>query len=164
MNRKWVLGLSAGLVVFALAAWAAGVAWAQTGGPMHGREGGHMLMHDEMVTAFAEALNMEVATLNERLAAGETMHAIALAEGLTADEFLAVMQAVRAEAMTEALEAGTITQEHANWMLSHTPGSMMGGQGMGRGGMMGGGGMMHGGGMMGGGMMMNDCPLATQQP
>ncbi|MBL8046819.1 MAG: hypothetical protein JNL09_09770, partial [Anaerolineales bacterium] len=91
MNRKWMIGISASLLVLAFAAWAAGVAWAQTGGPMHGRGSGQMLMHDEMVTAFAEALDLDVATLNERLAAGETMRQIALAEGLTADEFLAVM-------------------------------------------------------------------------
>ncbi|MBL8045595.1 MAG: c-type cytochrome [Anaerolineales bacterium] len=65
---------------------------------------------------------------------------------------------------------GTLTQAQADAMQSHTPGSMMGGQGMGGGGMMGGGGVMHGGMMGGGGMMGNggvmhqQCPFATPQP
>lgn len=151
MNRKWIIGLGAGLLFFALAAWAVSVAWAQTqtGGPMHGRGSGHMLMHDDMVAALAEALDMDVVTLNERLAAGETMHQIALAEGMTLDEFFAVMQATRAQALAQAVEDGTLTQAQASAMTAHM--AQMGGR------MMGGGGMMPNG-------SAGNCPFATPAP
>ena len=61
--------------------------------------------------------------------AGETFYQIALAEGFTAEEIPALMQAARANALDAAAKDGVISQEQADWMSS---------RGFGRGGMMGG--------------------------
>lgn len=122
-----------------------GMMWGEApmGGP-HLGQGGRgelMLMHTDMVAAFAEALDLEADVINERLAAGETMREIALAEGLSEAEFLSVMQTARAQALTQAVADGVLSQEQADWMLSR-------GGGMGRG--------------MGRGMGMGDCPYAPE--
>lgn len=108
-------------------------------------------MHEAMLNALAEGLGLSRTELDSRLAAGETPYTIALAEGLTAEEFTALMQTARAEAVAQAVEDGTLTQEQADWMLSHNMGGMMNGQG----------GMMNGQGQGRGMMNGTDgtCPL-----
>ncbi|NOH02137.1 MAG: hypothetical protein HND47_09355 [Chloroflexi bacterium] len=138
------------LVLAALAAVGAGVAYAQDDTPPYGggrgmMNGGYGPMHTFMVTEFARALDLNVDDVNNRLAAGETMYDIALSEGITAEEFPALMTEVRAKALDAAVEAGVITQEQADWMKSHPVGNC-GGMGYGRGGNRGG----YGPGMMGG--------------
>lgn len=92
------------------------------GGGMMGAQGGQM--HTYMVEAVAQALDMSVDDLNAELTAGKTMWQVAEAKGLTAEQFTTLMQDARKTALTKMVEAGVITQEQADWMLSR-----MGGQG-----------------------------------
>jgi hypothetical protein len=110
-------------------------------------------MHAAMLDAFAEALDLHRAALEERLAAGETMRDIALAEDLMLDEFFAVMSEARAAALAQAVEEGTLTQEQADAMAARMA------QRRAR---MGGGGMMRGGRMGNGGY--GNCPFANPSP
>lgn len=117
------------LIVAALAVFGVGVAFAQ-GGPNGGFGGmmqnGQGTLHEYMVAALAEKLDLTVENLNARLTAGESMYDIALAEGITAEDFPTFMTEVRTNALNAAVAAGVITQEQADWMLS---------RGFGRGGM-----------------------------
>jgi hypothetical protein len=110
-------------------------------------------MHDAMFDAFAEALDLDRATIEERLAAGETMNAIAESAGLTQDEFFAIMTEARSTAFAQAVEAGTLTQEQADAMaarMAQMHARMSSG-------------MMRGG-MMGNGYGPGTCPFANPNP
>lgn len=127
--------LIVGLVVAALVVLGVGVAFAQGpapyagNGPMMQNGGGYL--HTYIVTAFAEKLDLKVEDINARLTAGESMYDIALADGVKAEDFSALMVEVRTIAMNAAVKDGVITQEQADWMSS---------RGFGRGGMMNGNG------------------------
>ncbi len=45
------------------------------------------ILHDYLIAAYAEALNIPVADLEARLDSGETMSQIAISTGITLDEF-----------------------------------------------------------------------------
>ncbi len=161
--KKTILISALVLAALAVVAVGAGAVFAQdetppfTGqGPMRNGDGP---LHTFMVTEWAKKLDLNVNDINTRLAAGESMYDIALSAGVTAEEFPAVMTEVRTNAVNAAVTANVITQEQADWMLSHGQG-MGGMHGNGTGacdgtGPQGGG--MHGqrggdhGGMMGGG-------------
>lgn len=109
------------------------------------------LLHDEMIAIFAEKLGISVDDLNARLAAGETMSAIALSTGLTFEEFQTIMLDARSQALDQEVTDGTLTQAQADFMKTRGAGQMMG-AGAGRG--------MRGAGQ---GQFYNpDCPLNTQ--
>lgn len=138
MIKKLLLGIGTAALAIALVAVAVNVAFAQTPtppdtkpgyGPRSVGGGRTMLrgvmgnlqpgwMHTAMLNAFAEALDLDRAVLEERLAAGETMRNIALAEGLTLDEFFAVQAEARAAALGQAVEAGTLTQAQADFLAT----------------------------------------------
>lgn len=89
--------------------------WMGMGGGMRGgAQTGYL--HDEVIAAFAKKLNISVDELNDRLAKGETIAQIAFSQGLTVDEFSALMSEVRSQALDQAVDNGTITQEQADWM------------------------------------------------
>ncbi len=90
------------------------------------------ILHDAMIAVYAEKLGISVADLNTRLDAGETMAQIAYAEGLSADEFTALMTDARSQAIEQAVAAGTLTQEQADWMQQRGMG-VNGARGAGRG-------------------------------
>ena len=120
------------LLVVALGALGVGVVAAQDGEPPYGQRGvadGTGLLHDYMEKAMADAVGLTVDAFEARHDAGETFYQIALAEGFTAEEIPALMQAARANALDAAAKDGVISQEQADWM---------GSRGFGRGGMMGG--------------------------
>jgi hypothetical protein len=75
-------------------------------------------LHDFMEKAMAEAVGLTVDEFNTRHANGETFYQIALAEGFTAEEIPALMQAARAKALDAAAADGVMTQEQADWMKS----------------------------------------------
>lgn len=79
---------------------------------------GYGPMHDYMLAGFAEAFGLSVEELQAQLDAGETMYTIAEAQGLTFEEFQALMIEVRTEALNQLVADGVITQEQADWMLS----------------------------------------------
>jgi len=88
-----------------------------------GEEG---VLHEAMITIFAEKLGIPVADLNARLAAGETMSAIALSTGMTIEEFRTLMIDARSQALDQAVATGTLTREQAEWMKTRGAGQMMG--------------------------------------
>ena len=110
-------------------------------GMMNGRGGRGMmqnapasqdgLLHDGMIAAYAEALNISVDELNTRLANGETMSQIASSAGLTADQFLTLMKDARSQAVGQAVSDGTLTQAQADWMKLRGAGAGRGGRGSG---------------------------------
>jgi hypothetical protein len=89
-------------------------------------------LHEEMVAAFAEKLDLTVAELNDRLAAGETIAEIAYAQGLTADQFRTLWTEARAQALDQAVADGKLTQEQADWLKTRGAGRL-GGNGRGAG-------------------------------
>jgi hypothetical protein len=108
---------------------------------------GSEVLHDYMVAAFAEKLGVSVEVLEERLANGEHVGTIAFEQGLTVEEFQALMVDVRAQAVDQAVADGVLTQEQADWMKARSGGM--------RGGMR--------GGMYGGfGGNFSDCPMYDQ--
>ena len=138
MKKIWIIG-----IVVIAAALAVGSAFAQaptptepgTGygpGTMGGRGGYGMMgqgffqsrptdgsygpMHEYMVEAFAEAFGISATDLESRLAAGESMWQVAEAYGINPEDFSVLRLEVRAGALQQAVEAGIITQEQANWM------------------------------------------------
>jgi hypothetical protein len=129
--------LIVGLVMAALIAVGVGVAFAQGPAPYTGggfmQQNGTGYLHTYMVTAFAEKLGLKVEDVNARLTAGETMYDIAIADGVKAEEFPALMVEVRSQALTAAVKAGVITQTQADWMKSRGFGNGNG-RGMMRGG------------------------------
>jgi hypothetical protein len=171
MKKIWTLGL----VLIVAAALTAGVAFAQTPSPqgsggygqgmMGGRGAQSMMgqggpvdgsfgpMHEDMVATFAEALNLTTAELQAHLDAGETMWQVAEAQGITLETFRTLMLEARADALQQAVEAGTITSEQADWMSQRM--SRMEERGFGSGGLGSGacdGTGPHGSGQRGGGM------------
>jgi len=92
------------------------------GGMMAGTQQG--VLHDEMVKVMAEKLGITVDDLNTRLANGETMYSIALAEGLTADQAKTLMVDARNQAIDQAVINGDLTQAQADWMKTRS--SLMG--------------------------------------
>ena len=150
--------LVAALVLAALAVLGVGAAFAQDETPPYNGQGpmrnGEGPLHTFMAVEWAKKLDLNVNDINTRLAAGESMYDIALSAGVTAEEFPAVMTEVRVNAINAAVAANVITQEQADWMLSH---------GNGQGGMRGNGNCTgtgpqgqagYGRGMMGGGRGM----------
>ena len=144
--------LIVGLVVAALVVLGVGVAFAQGpapyagNGPMTQNGGGYL--HSYMVTAFAEKLNLKVEDVKARITAGETMYDIAIAAGVKAEDFPALMIEVRSQALSAAVKAGVITQAQADWMNSR--GFGRGGNGTGDCPMQNGTGTGYGSGMMNG--------------
>ena len=93
-------------------------------GSMMGRRGlgtarGEGLMHEYMISAFAEAVDLTVEDVETRLADGESLTEIAIAEGITKDQLADLFTQVRQAALDEAVADGIITQEQADLMLDH---------------------------------------------
>lgn len=93
------------------------------GGGMMGRRGaqdtaqGDGVLHTYMVAAFADVFEMTPEALQTELDAGERMYEIALDKGYTAEQFTELMTTVRTTALEQAVTAGDLTQEQADWML-----------------------------------------------
>ncbi len=94
----------------------------------HGMMGGHGLMgcdgeegpmHDAMVAALAQALDLTPEELEARHDAGETMWQIAESEGLNADEIQDLMLSAHDSALEDAVADGQLTEEQASWMDTH---------------------------------------------
>lgn len=127
------------LGMFALALGVVGFAYAQDDdpatpfGPWSGR-GGHgpgMMgrwyddgdgeagpMHETMQASIAAALGLTVEELDAAYDDGNTVWDIAQEQGLTSEEFSALMFDARSTALEQAVTDGSITQEQADWMQS----------------------------------------------
>ncbi len=86
------------------------------------------LMHDAMIALFAEKIGLSVEVLEEQLSEGQTMYEIATEAGLTLEDVTALMTEARDSALADAVAAGTITQEQADWMKTRMNGRFAGGQ------------------------------------
>ncbi len=125
MRKIWiVVGVVLAVLVFAGMGMVA-IAQAQDGQPywpgghMMTREDGEGPMHDYMIAALSEALNLTPARLEARLASGETAYEIALAQGIPADQAPEILQAAHLRAIESALADGVIDQQAADWMKAH---------------------------------------------
>jgi hypothetical protein len=88
------------------------------------------ILHDGMISVYAQKFGLTVDELNARLAKGETVAQIASSKGLTADEFQTLMAEARSQAIDQAVKAGTLTQAQADWMNQRGAGMANGGRGM----------------------------------
>ncbi len=117
-----------------------GSAAAQGGQPGDGNlRGGGGPLHTYIVAAFAARLDLDVDDVTAALDSGQTLYQVALDNGVTAEDFPALMQEVFSTALTQAVADGVITQEHADWMLQRMQARGTSSYGYGRG-MMGGSG------------------------
>jgi hypothetical protein len=103
---------------------------AQAGVTASGGQAG--FLHDELVAVYADKLGLSVEDLEARLAAGETLSQVALAQGLTFEEFFALRAEARAQALDQAVADGDLTQAQAVWMKTRGMGRS-GGYGLGSG-------------------------------
>lgn len=94
------------------------------------------LMHDFMLQAFAEMLNLTPDELQVSLDSGLSMWQIVQGQGISQVDFYDFMLQARTKAIEQALQAGTITQSWADQMLQHM--SQVGNRGFGFGGCRGG--------------------------
>jgi hypothetical protein len=91
-------------------------------GGMMGRRGGRAIygmgiLHNYMVSAFANAVGLTVDDVNTRLSNGETPQQIALAQGKTEADLPALWKQVHQDALNQAVKDGAITQAQADRML-----------------------------------------------
>ncbi len=89
---------------------------------MGGRMGGMIangskgILHDTIISLFAQKLGLTVDELNARLAKGETMAQIAASKGLTVEQFATLMADARNQAIDQAVKDGKLTQAQADWL------------------------------------------------
>lgn len=88
------------------------------GGRMMGRSG-YGVMHTYMISALASRLGMTPEELQARMTNGETPWDIAKANGLTDAQIQQLLEEAHDEALKQAVAAGVITQEQADWMDAH---------------------------------------------
>ncbi|MBI3240964.1 MAG: hypothetical protein HYZ49_01560 [Chloroflexi bacterium] len=152
MNKKLIVITGIAVLALALASFVlAGPAYAQGATPptpgygpgsgsgmmggygQHGRmmyqSTGNGLMHDAMLDELAKALDLSREELDARIATGETPAQIALAQGLSREDFVKIMADARAVALAQAVADGALTQAQADWMASRM--SRMAGRGFG---------------------------------
>ncbi len=89
------------------------------GGMMGGRgfNRGTGIMHEYIVTAFANAVGLTVDQVNTRLSNGETLVQIAEAQGFTGDKLTTLAKDVATTAVNQAVKDGVITQAQADNIL-----------------------------------------------
>ena len=138
-----------------------GQRYGQTAGGNGGGLGIMAVDEADMHAALADALGMSVAEFEAAIANGETLAALALAQGVDLADLQAVMDTVHANAAQDAVANGLVTQEQVDWMQSHRGGQAgQGGQGrMGQGAA--GTGNMTRGGQRGAGGNGGDCIYNT---
>jgi hypothetical protein len=94
----------------------------------HGRGYGHGMMgwggeygpmHEAMIAALAETLDLTSEELEARHDAGESMWQIAESEGLSAAEIQDLMLSTHDKALQDAVANGQLTEEQAEWMDAH---------------------------------------------
>ena len=108
------------------------------------------IVHDALVTAFADALGLSIDEVNARLADGETLSDIALSTGMTYDEFVVLFDDIHEQVIDQAAADGLLIQEQARLYFAQEARS---------GGMFGLNVEQRGTGMMGQGLYgTGDCP------
>lgn len=72
---------------------------------------------ESMHAMLADALGISLETLEEAFEQGETLSTLAETYNVDLETLLAVMEEAHAQALAEAIAAGDLTQEQADWML-----------------------------------------------
>lgn len=134
-NKMSVLiaGLLVALVVIGIVGATNVYAQDPSSGLLHGGGPGGRGMGLAGLQAAAEALNMTTDELINELRSGKTLEEIATEAGVELQDVQAAIQAEHTAAMREriqqALDDGTITQEHAGWLLEGIEKGFLGGPG-----------------------------------
>lgn len=124
--KKKISILVGGVLVALLAFGALGAtnvfAQGPTDAPLHGGRGpGGRGLSDAALEAAAKALDMTTDELTAALQSGQSLADLAEEAGVDIEDVRAAIQAVRdtelRERIEQAVEDGTITQEHADWLL-----------------------------------------------
>jgi predicted DNA-binding protein (UPF0251 family) len=76
-------------------------------------------LHDYMAPAMADAFRLTVEELEALHESGKNLWDYAQEQGISEEEFLALKEAARIEAINQALADGIISQEQADRMLDH---------------------------------------------
>lgn len=170
MNRKFTIGLAGLLVMGALMLVLTGTVLAQEEtptpapdvkpfsghmwGPGFGRGFGRGMGGQVGLEAAAEALGMTADELSTQLWGGKTLADLAEEAGVdlqdVQDAVKAAQEAAVRDAIEQAVEDGTLTREHADWLLEGLDNGYWSGHGMGGMGGCGGHGGFHGRGGFGG--------------
>lgn len=77
------------------------------------------VLEDLIHASLADALDIDLSDLTGRMDAGETLSTIALDLGFDTVAIRDMIVAARADALTQAVVDGLITQEQVDWMSSH---------------------------------------------
>ncbi len=144
---KWIIGALV-IALLAVGVYGTTTVFADDSNPPHpfgqyptdgsgGPRGGHAL-DGPALEAVAGVLNMSTDDLSAALAAGETLPQLAEAAGVDMQQVFEAMGSVRAESMrtriAQGLEEGSLTQEHADWLLEGLDKGYLDGPGFGFGG------------------------------
>jgi hypothetical protein len=126
-----IAGLLIALVVIGVIGATNAYAQSSSGVLPHGGGPGGRGLGLEGLQVAAEALNMTTDELITALRSGKTLEEIAQEAGVDFQEVQDAIQAARDTSMREriqqALDAGTITQEHADWLLEGLDKGFLGG-------------------------------------
>jgi len=77
------------------------------------------MLEDLIHANLAVALDIEIGDLTGRIDAGETISAIALSLGFDSIEIRDMIVSARADALSQVVADGLLTQEQVDWMSSH---------------------------------------------
>jgi len=91
-------------------------AWQQDATGMMGFGG---QLHDFVLQAVAQSLNLTQDELEAKLADGQDLVEVAQAQGVAEEDLPALLEDARSNALGAAVAAGVLTQEQADWMLEH---------------------------------------------
>ena len=84
-----------------------------------GWDGEYGPMHETMIAALADVLDLTPEELEARHDAGETMWQIAESEGLSVEEIQDLMLSAHDKALDDAVANDQLTEEQAEWMDAH---------------------------------------------
>jgi hypothetical protein len=110
------------VIAMTMLAVVSGVAFAQTiSHEVQDRGTGvpiHASLDEYMLAALADKLGVSLESLTAQYEAGSTLTAIALANGVAADEVNDLLASVRAKAIDLAVTNGALTTDQAAWLKS----------------------------------------------
>jgi hypothetical protein len=140
--RKWLIG--AGIAVVAIGLVVGGAAFAASNAAAASQQaadyshlplmGGRMgalqqagsgmmgvggKLHDYILQALAQSLNLSQDELQTKLAGGQGLVAIAEQQGVSKEELPSVLKEAWSNALLTAVDAGDLTQAQADWMREH---------------------------------------------